>query len=378
MSELSEHIVSAPVVILTGAGASAPLGKATTEAFMERVVGLPLSDQVLRVFETVRKACTPSKGVQMVDIEVVLDQLAACVEATDALRGDASFRPILFDRNPPQRDIETLVKQYCDLREALLDEVVRHYGQVEKARAAELYRPLLVGIPKMLKVSTVPLFTLNYDLAVESATDALDLRLIDGVNRRPVVDRMWSAEHFHAFPGYKSTTIVLFKLHGSVSWCRDGEGTIREVVGLDRDPRPLKHVLMYPSLRNKNLAGEPWSTAYGYLRACLGRAKVAVIIGTSLRDAQVVDTFKSALGENPALALVFVGPSCDHEEWSRRLDLKPSRVAAIAASFEHEFTRSAALRAVSLIAAGKGERALGRTLGLPRHHIATNRPPAPA
>jgi len=378
MSELSEAIVSSPVVVLTGAGASVPLGKATTEGFVERVAGLSLDQELLGIFQQVRAACAPSEGVETVDIEVVLDQLAACSESGETLRRDPNFGAVLFRRNPPQGEIETLLKQYRDLREILLDEVVRHYREVDKAAAARLYQPILVGMPQKLGAPTLPVFTLNYDLAVESATDALDVRLVDGVNRRPVVDRIWSAEHFHAFPGYKSTTIVLFKLHGSVSWCKDGEGTIREMVGLDRDPRPLKHVLMYPSLRNKDLAGEPWSTAYGYLRACLSRAKVAVIIGTSLRDTQLVDTLKSAFGENPALTLVFVGPSSDHQEWSRRLDLKPSRVAAIAASFEHEFTRLQALRLVSLIAAGKDERALGRTFAPPRHHIATNRPPAPA
>jgi len=365
MSDLSEAIVSAPVLVLTGAGASVPLGKATTEGFMERVAGLPLGDQLLGVFQSVRGACAPSEGVQTVDIEVVLDHLAACSEAGETLLGDPNFRAALFGSNPPQRQIETLLEEYRDLREALLDEVVRHYGEVAGRPAAALYRPLLATIPQGLKAWTLPVFTLNYDLAVESATEGLRLRLVDGINRRAVVNRTWSPAQFHTFRGYKSITVVLFKLHGSVSWCADERGTVGEVVGPHRDPRPLKHVLLYPSLRSKNLQGEPWSTAYGYLGACLGRAKVAVIIGTSLRDAQLVDTLKSALADNTALTLVFLDPSSDHEGWAARLGIEPSRVFAVAAPFAGR----PAARFVARLACGlaRGHIAYGgRTWGRPQ------------
>jgi len=333
MTELSEAIVSAPVVVLTGAGASVPLGKATTEGFVERVAGLPLDQELLGIFRQVAAACAPSEGVQTVDIEVVLDHLARCIESGDALRRDPNFRAVLFGRNPPQMDIERLLKQYRDLREALLDEVVRHYGEVDGAAAARLYKPILVDVPQGLKAAALPVFTLNYDLAVEGAVDRLPVRLVDGLDRRRAVNRTWSAAQFHKVRASRSTTVALFKLHGSVSWCRDENGVISEVVGLHRDPPPCKHVLLYPSLRGKNLQGEPWSTAYGYLRACLGRAKVALIIGTSLRDAELVDALIAALAANPALRLVFVGPSSNHEEWARRVGVKPARVTAFAYRF---------------------------------------------
>jgi len=361
MAEFSEAIVSAPVVVLTGAGASVPLQKATTETFMERVAGLPLGDQLLRVFQSVREACAPSEGVETVDIEVVLDRLAACTEAGDTLGEDPNFRAILFRRHPPHKDLEALLKQYRDLREALLDEVVRHYGEVDEAAAARLYRRILVDLPKTLKVPALPVFTLNYDLAVEAARDGLRVRLVDGLDRRRTVNRTWSAAQFHKFRASRATAVVLFKLHGSVSWCRDEDGTIRELVGLHRDPPPFKHVVMYPSLRSKNLQGEPWSTAYGYLRECLGRARVAVIIGTSLRDAELVDGLRSALVDNELLTLVFVDPSRDHERWSQRLDVKASRVAAIAAPFGGSFVRAVLDGVVSAMAAARTSTAGGRT-----------------
>lgn len=372
MAEFSEAIVSAPVVVLTGAGASVPLGKATTEEFMERVAGLPLGDELLRVFQTVREACAPSEGVETVDIEVVLDQLAACVEAADVLQGDPNFRRILFERDPPQSRIEALVKQYRDLREGLLDEVVRHYGEVGEAAAARLYRPILVDLPKRLEAPTLPVFTLNYDLAVEAARDRLRVRLVDGINRRAVVNRSWSARQFHTFRGYKSSTVVLFKLHGSVSWCTDGAGTIREVAGLDRDPRPLKHVLLYPSLRSKNLQGEPWSTAYAYLRECLRHTKVAVIIGTSLRDAEVLGTLRSGLADNPTLTLVFVGPSCEHEQCARRVQTNPSRISALRMPFGDRRAARLLPRLVADLVAGRAE-AAGRTFQAPRLRAAALR-----
>jgi hypothetical protein len=361
MNEFSEAIVSAPVVILTGAGASVPLEKATTETFMERVPGLPLSDQLLQVFETVRKACTPSEGVQTVDIEVVLDHLTSRIESADMLRDDPNFGPLLFAANPPRDALNVVLKRYRDLREALLDEVVRHYGEVNEAAAARLYRRILVDLPKTLKVPALPVFTLNYDLAVEAARDGLRVRLVDGLDRRRTVNRTWSAEQFHKFRASRATAVVLFKLHGSVSWCRDDHGAIREVVGLHRDPPPFKHVVMYPSLRSKNLQGEPWSTGYGYLRECLGRARVAVIIGTSLRDAQLVDALRSALAENEVLTLVFVDPSRGHEGWSQRLDVKASRVAAIAAPFGGSFVRAVLGGVVSAMAAARTSTAGGRT-----------------
>lgn len=361
MNEFSETIVSAPVVILAGAGASVPLAKATTEGFMDRVAGLPVRPELLRIFQRVRETCAPSEGVEAVDIEVVLDHLSACIQAGETFRGDPGFRAILFGKNPPQKDLDTLLAECAELREALLDEVVRHYGEVDEAAAGRLYRPLLAEIPRRLEVRALPLFTLNYDLAVESAAAALRVRIVDGVDRGRGVNRTWSPLQFHRVRASRSKTIALFKLHGSVSWCTDEQGTITEVVGLERDPRPLKHVLMYPSLQSKNLQGEPWSTAYGYLRACLNSAKVALIIGTSLRDAELVDALKSGVDRNPALALALLSPSADHEAFSDRLDVNPSRVAALALPFGGNLSHRYLAPAVCGLAAGR-KTLLGRTI----------------
>jgi len=88
------------------------------------------------------------------------------------------------------RDAQTTFGEFAEwsrrLAEAIYDEVVACYGTVDSGAAADLYRGLL-GVMDQFDVTdpirTVPFFTLNYDIAVEHAVEALNLGLVDGFDR---------------------------------------------------------------------------------------------------------------------------------------------------------------------------------------------------
>jgi len=203
------------------------------------------------------------------------------------------------------------------------------------SKAAALYGPFLQGLQGILGSFVIPLFTLNYDEAVESAVDELaDHSLVDGfaTRYRPV----WSRDVFDKFgeAAYGGKWVVLFKLHGSVSWTRpEGSDRIERTVSAARRRAGRTHVILYPTRLQKAIDQEPFATAYAYLEAALGKARVAVFIGTSLRDAELLAVLRGITGLAPP-TLIAVGPKVDKEEIASRTGFPRDRVRAARLSFQ--------------------------------------------
>ena len=147
-------------------------------------------------------------------------------------------------------------------------------------------------------------------------------------------------------------------MHVSVNWAQDYEGIIYEVRRVLRDPPPLKHVILYPSLRPKELQTEPFRTAYDYLNECLLGAEVLVVIGTSLRDTQLTVVIRSAFRANSRIGLIAIGPSVDFERVAETVGVEPRRVAALRGNFGEHTERLFLL--ASEIRRQRGKLILGR------------------
>ena len=243
---------------------------------------------------------------------------------------------------------------------AIRNKVVDHYSSVEPERAGKLYWPLFRGFRDWFRQVpdlgyTLPVFTLNYDIAVElaarqlsgpgtapeQATDQLPVHLVDGLVQGPrAAERRWTRAAFEEYvESEKHISVVLVKLHGSVRWGRrrlpDRPDEIVELTpGLGRDPGKFETVVPYPTLVRKPVDQEPFHTGYRLLRACLRETHLLVVIGSTLRDAEVVDELRDALEENADLHVAWVGPNVDHEALHGLVGVADDRLAALRARFE--------------------------------------------
>lgn len=344
---LPEALGNAPVVLLTGAGASAALGYPTTKTFLSRVFGASnqrfASDREVMNYLGMLEA---EAAQQNWDVEHVLGRLERLSSAFRTLKEELPPRPMNQAMIASFRDAD----QYDRVRDFIYDEVLGAYGQGDPDRAAKLFRPFLQefwswfqGVPGMGR--TLPWFTLNYDRSVELAASALDdgdgraqVRLVDGLTTvRRQTERRWERRQFLDYEEDPlAANVVLVKLHGSVRWgASDEDGAIVELPqGLPRNPGQYRHAILYPSLEPKPLRDEPFRTGYRVLRTCLYKTSVLIVVGCSLRDPELRHEISDAMDENDSLHLITVSPHADAARTANDLTLPLDRVAAVQAKFE--------------------------------------------
>jgi hypothetical protein len=337
-----------PIVFLTGAGASVPLGLPATKGFLstfrDQVTNTWSQDSPSGYLGFVQDRLSHPDG----DIEAVLGSLEQESNWCDILAADLPFvQEVLGGDRSRLLGFKTKIDK---LREAIYDEVVRIYGNVDPIKAESLYkglvgsymlyfRPLCGGRP------TLPFFTLNYDTAVEEAASLLGIRCVDGIRQMAGTSfRRWTAD---AYADYEPSPeeevcIVLVKLHGSVRLVErstvNGPLFVEVPTGLARDPAPNKHVVLYPSLLPKPITTEPFRTGYRLFRASLSNSNTycLVIIGCSFRDLELNTIVRDALDDNDHLKLVVLDPGLDHETVAQRIGCTPERVHVIQQPFVPE------------------------------------------
>ncbi|GAF99681.1 unnamed protein product, partial [marine sediment metagenome] len=219
---------------------------------------------------------------------------------------------------------------------------------------AALYAPFFQGIAGLLDTSVIPLFTLNYDEAVESAVDELrDIRLMDGFRRGHL--QVWHREEFDGFRlGEGSASVVLFKLHGSVSWTRaPGSERIEKTVGVQRRRPGREHLVLYPTREPKDIQLEPYATPYEYFDAALEHARLAVFIGTSFRDAEIVERVRRRLERRRGLIILAVGPDADKRSIRERIGATSGNIEALKTKFDKENVARILSAISSLLKPGK-------------------------
>lgn len=366
---LPDSVTTSPFVILTGAGASVPLGLPTTREFLprcrEQVIPGVLNTHPASLPDAERSAFAYHRFQEIADadIEEVLQHLeldrsaaARFAQDFDILRwAQASLRRVIVEKNLESViDSDTLVRgwadgmqQLADFQRALIDavytEVIACYGNVDPERATRLYDGLLGMISKhgVLggQVQTVPFFTLNYDLAVESSAEGLGIRLIDGFTTNPR-ERRWSTTPYAQYKENDQFAVVLVKLHGSVKLGRHARGHLIELPeGSYRDPPPHRHAVLYPTLGPKAVGEEPFRSNYQMLRECLLRTKLLMVIGSTLRDSELNELIRTSMDINGQLKLLVVAPEVDCGVMAERIGVSESRVGGVQGTFDIEDPR---------------------------------------
>jgi hypothetical protein len=346
--------LTSDIALLTGAGASVPLGLFTTRQFLDDFFdvdapALTAGDASLHQYVDALRSIAAAENW---DVEHLLDWLTQDDRAAERFSSNQIFLMQVVGGSITA--LGQFRRNTTAVLEALRSKVIEHYSTVNAMDAARLYAPLLQGFAEWFSDVpqigvTLPFFTLNYDTAIEAAASVLrqphtrfagrPVNLVDGlVGDEPgSTDQQWSPRAFTEFEADPSkSNVVLVKLHGSVRWGRRRSGG--EIVAVPtaagRDPGDLETLVVYPTLGDKPLAEEPFHTGYRMFRAAVAKVRVLVCIGTSFRDEELVTEIRDGLVDNPDLRVVAVGPSQAHESLAALLRVPVARVAAFRSAFE--------------------------------------------
>ena len=317
------QIVNSKSVLFLGAGASAPLGLRTGESFLQHLTTrlgrlmteeerLESGDQWSAALRRLYARASQWRGVELkdLDVEMLLDYLDYLIQAEDHLH-QLSERFADLARTGPARDFHRNWLDWFLRLEVYIQRVVtEYYAQVDGEQAANLYLPLLSVLGT--RGQWLPVFTTNYDWALEAAAEASDsINLCDGFRHGPQ-GAFWDRSAYdEAQTPTAEYNVALFKLHGSTSWYQDSVSphSIRKFPLPSMGLGGWRSVVAYPSERRPvPLDVEPYATAYAYLEETLRNTTLCVAIGYSFRDPEVTKRFRIALKAQPNLRILLVDP----------------------------------------------------------------------
>lgn len=291
---MSNH--SEKTILLTGAGASKPLGYATTEEFFNsEISGASWSPKQDNIHATLVNIL----GDGSKDVENILRLIQPAEEFLKSPSGEFLRRIIQNNGHGDSYSgpIGAFAKQ---VRERCFD----IYGaEPDDERVADLFSPLL----EILKWKKLPvdIFTLNYDLVLDS--------LLEFASRSGVTayDGFTANRSKFDTAGYCDPDVMLrlYRLHGSLSWVRVGSAIINQ---RHCARTSVPHIYIPPGFKgdpNVKDHGGPIVRAHEDFDTALKKAARCIVIGYSFRDPHINKKFESAFHLNGQLKVLVVDPS---------------------------------------------------------------------
>ena len=163
-------------------------------------------------------------------------------------------------------------------------------------------------------------FTTNYDLCFERAASALGGVALDGFSfaaPRRYDPRFFSYDIIRRprsgddLGNYLEGVFLLYKLHGSVNWARNADGTICE----KPDPTPEQACLIYPASGKyqQSFVQPHLESMAQYLAAVREPNTCLLIVGFGFNDDHLAEPLLAAVQSNPHLRLIIVDHSADEK-----------------------------------------------------------------
>jgi len=173
------------------------------------------------------------------------------------------------------------------------------------------------------KAGTVSIFSLNYDLLIETAFLNARRPLVNGFK-----DGRWNPTLFN-----ETAEVRLYKLHGSLDWVDDEMHGICSLA-FDRHPKAEDFEVQKPPLlifgTDSKLTGkDPFLSLVHAFSNELRLARVLVVIGYSFSDQYINDIMEQRMRDNVPLRVVLVSPRADAIKQSFQLLENSPRVLTI-------------------------------------------------
>lgn len=314
------------ITILTGAGASKPLGYPMTTEFF------PPASQFDKGQQEVWKHLTAYFAESVLDVEDVLSLVQPVETFLESRPGEFFGRAVGGPWKTQVRSFARYARERC----------FELYGALPDSKDVEkIYEPLLQLC--RWESQGISLFTTNYDPVTDKILDLADLRNIrayDGFKARG----QWDPAGYRE----KRTGLDVYRLHGSMSWIRQ-QDTIQNTRDYSLRRGETEYLLIYPGYKgNPESSGEEaYALPHKMLRSDLEESQFFVVIGFSFRDKHLNQVISDSLAKNSKLRLVVVNPDWPEAavRWSTKYSASdPERVIHISSKFGEDETIQALAR----------------------------------
>jgi hypothetical protein len=334
------------VTLLTGAGASKPLGLPTMDELLPHRFGESLPRGQRDVLDMAANWAM-MQNPEVLDFEHLFTgvDLLAHLSSDDALA--MAFASPHAPATPESRvgafqfksgsgeyshgDLDRWRKDAAALTEQLRHVVHEQLAKPKAALAAELYRRLFAFFSAIVgRTGQVDVFTTNYDRAVETSYEnqrddptGFEFDLVRGfaLGARQRA-RQWKPEVYGDPPGNRFT-VRLYKLHGSLDWRLEGD----EILEVSADEYVQRNVVIYP-VRKPITEAPPFAILLRLFEQRLDESNLCVVIGNSLRDEHIRRRLTDRLNAD-ALRLVIVDPQPDRLASLLAQELGPERFSRL-------------------------------------------------
>jgi hypothetical protein len=215
----------------------------------------------------------PSKVINVEELALTLDAVAA--------RNVSHLSPFVGSWNEllSRFDGSRGASRDCikELRQGLRDHI-KEMLKTPDSNKVEYFQQFRRFFKELPNVTCIDVFTLNYDLCVETALYDAEITFTTGVS-----DRGWDAELFSV----DSFNVRLYKLHGSLDWYKDSEtGDIYSITNPPEDRVPASDYdpLIIFGITNKLQSLDPFLHLSFTFSRMIRQAKVLVTIGYGFGD----------------------------------------------------------------------------------------------
>ena len=293
------------LVLLTGAGSSKDIGRENKKGKILSELWDEAETKLTKpVFE---QLCTTVKYNEEYSDGELIKNLEKLLTLANTAKD--FINPSEIDIADCVTKIQTLIKDACTL---VLPTNAPHSLLLNKITKRKVTYPRF------------KLFTLNYDTLFEQAATQANFTVVDGFSFS--ISRMFSGRNFDLDIVSRNKSRVkeednfvqkvfhLYKLHGSVDWCKDNERIIQK-------ENPSEALMIYPNQsKYESSYDQPYFEMMSRFQQNLRNENVLLIcIGFSFGDKHIVTAIKEALEQNPSFQLMVVNKGIDEGN----LNLKP-------------------------------------------------------
>ncbi|MDX9792521.1 MAG: SIR2 family protein [Kiritimatiellia bacterium] len=271
------------LIVLAGCGCSFSASGPSMADLWDAAVGTEPTEDVKQIASNV------GQNLSDKNIEVFLSR----VEAFLTIHGDAASSAFLYAS-------KKVILDKCSefLHTGKLDAHKTFLHRLSRRRARD----------QRLKV-----FSTNYDLCFERAAAELGGVALDGFSfaaPRRYDPRFFSYDIIRRPRGsddlghYLEGVFLLYKLHGSVNWARDSDGTIIEKA----NPDPQEACLIYPAAGKyqQSFTQPHLESIAQYLAAVREPNTCVLVVGFGFNDDHLAEPLLAAARSNPHLRLIIV------------------------------------------------------------------------